>query len=816
MPTPLFLNGFENRVFAVGGSNADGLWASITGTAPTTEQTIHHGAGASSMHCASPAGSAYQSSNFCDAFASQTLLAYRIYFYKSGNPSTPVVIASVSPAGSTFFTVQLWSDGTVSLRTSGGTTPTHGSLSSALSSNAWHWIDVVIDVSTTSFTARMWIDDTLMTTDAHTTGAAAGSIVQMNIGIVNSVTISTARDWYFDDWIIGTASDLNDRFGQTDGIVALVPNADGTHSPSPPTAGRFKDAGGTDISGSNAAWDNLDAGDLTQTAERVSQPVAASTEYLEVAFGTTTLSAAAPVAVQGEAALNTDGTNAFSASTRMRNGAAETVIFTGDWSIAAGTKVYKKALVTVADQGELDGLTMRLGYGSSQPATPYWEGLMYEVDIGVASFTTYEKEGSLVASSNLSGADVSERVEAGAALAKSVLSGIHPSTFTKDGSLLGAAILAGTDASTYAELGSVLAKSVMSGLDAGIFNELGAILGRPVLSGVDIAEYAELGAILALSRISGSDISEHPETGAILSASKIAGEAVFVASVTGGILAKSILSGTSIKDVPPHDGSILGQSAVSGADASTYAELGAVLGKSALSGSDAIVYSEAGSLIGASVFKGADSYNPAETGAILAGALLSGADAEIKAEAGALLAKALLAGADFFVATESGSLLAGGTISASSLKTLPGKSGDLLSKSVLSGADSAEHARLGSVLGSSLFRGADAEIVNKMGALIAASLLAGVDQFTAVESGAILNQALIAATDASEHDKPGSILASSLISGEGGGTLFVVIFATTPAGHISRAGQGEARGPETGHISRPQTGHIRRPLGSEE
>jgi hypothetical protein len=386
MPTPLYLNGFENRVLAVGGSTTDGMFniVTLTQVTATIDSTIFRGAGLRALKLAINGGVASQGL-FRVTHAAQTLYAGRFYFRKSANPSQAnFYLFSIGMGASTFFLVTLRTDGALEIRASGGTSPTNGSTTAVLSNDTWYLVDFTIDCSTTSYVARLWLDEVQATTDATLTGAAAGSISQPDFGKPQSGT-TTALNIYYDDVIFGTAADLDDRFGPTDGIVGLVPNADGTHSPSPPTAGRFKDAGNTDISGGNPAYDNVDSGDLTQVAEYVSQDTAGSTDYLEVAFGTTTLSAAAPIAVQGEVSLDSDhaSVNAFSASTRMRNGGSETVLFTGDWS--TGSQWWKRALISVADQSELDGLTMRFGYGSAQPAIPYWTALMFEVDIGVAA-----------------------------------------------------------------------------------------------------------------------------------------------------------------------------------------------------------------------------------------------------------------------------------------------------------------------------------------------------------------------------------------------------------------------------------------------
>jgi hypothetical protein len=279
--------------------------------------------------------------------------------------------------------VQLKTDGTLQIVPVGGTSLVNSAASAALNNDQWYCVEMVHDSSTTSSVARLYVDEVATASDASMTLGGTGIHTQSYIGICISVTSTTAVDLYFDDLILGTATGVTDTFGPTDGIVGLVPNGDGTHNPSTPVAGRFKDAAGVDISGSNPAWDNIDSGDLTQTAERISQPVIAATEYLEVNLTTTTLSVAAPVGVIGFVGLNSDGTNAFTAKTSVFNGAAETIIFNGDWSFGAGVKAYRNsAMITVADQTALDGLKVRLGYGNSQPAIPYWEGVMVEVDVG--------------------------------------------------------------------------------------------------------------------------------------------------------------------------------------------------------------------------------------------------------------------------------------------------------------------------------------------------------------------------------------------------------------------------------------------------
>lgn len=465
--TPLWLNGFESQAFSTD-ANAVGsrLWQAITGTAATAETTTVR-SGAASMKQALPT-SAYQGRHDITTLSAQSRLACRFYFRKTGNPSVAVTIYEQNASNGPQFSIQLGTGGTLQARVAGGTSPTNGGTSSALNNDQWYCVEFSFDGSTTAHAMRLRIDGSDVSGDATSTATGAAAITAPRFGVVNSVTLGTARDFFWDDFIIGSNTSHGEYWGAGQ-IVALVPESDGTHSPNPPTAGRFKDAGGTDISGSNVAWDNLTTLPLTQTSVYIEQPVAAGTEYLEVNL--TTVSASTINGVQGEVGASSSTTGANTSKCSIYNGSTENVVYSGDLS-ETGAMV-RRALVTVANQGELDALVGRVGYGTAQPGNPRWLGLLVEVDY-VAGGTTTEKAGTGVM--GLSGSGPKQVIP-----------------IQKSGSGVQGFTASAADQANFAELGSGILEARASGADAFFPTETGTGVRGHVGSGVDQTNFVETG-----------------------------------------------------------------------------------------------------------------------------------------------------------------------------------------------------------------------------------------------------------------------------------------------------------------------------------
>jgi hypothetical protein len=230
----------------------------------------------------------------------------------------------------------------------------------------WYLVELKYDTTGSTFTLTGRIDEGTEGS-ATKTGQTATDTTGIYVGTTAAQTY-TAR---YDDWIV-----LDTATYPGQGQIALCkPNADGAHSIS---AGGFRDQVPTSITnGTTDAWQRIDGIPMNTTTPYIEQPTAASGEYVEVEFESTPSAIATLNGVRAEAALFADGTGALSAKTSIFNGAAETVVFSGDHSDV--TLKYASGIVT-ATAAEVAALKGRIGFGSAQPAAPRWAGLILEVD----------------------------------------------------------------------------------------------------------------------------------------------------------------------------------------------------------------------------------------------------------------------------------------------------------------------------------------------------------------------------------------------------------------------------------------------------
>jgi len=401
MPTALMNTGFEHGLHSVSGQ---GLFNALTGTAPTiaTDQIRN---GAYSLKCALPT-SAYQSSNRPPIWAASSRLVFRFGFRYSGNPSVQIVIAEMS-AGGIFPRIVLTTNGELRAATSGGT-PSDGSVIS-ITPNAWHLVEWVVDMNQTAYRHRIKVDGTENATDATATGSGAGSVVQFNIGVTGSVTLSVARDLWFDDLIVGsTATALTggvaftDYWGDGKGIW-IIPGSDGTHSF---TANDFStgDAGTLRAPSYTDFWQMVDdpAPWVTarSTTDNITQRVIRNTGYVEIKPATTALTGETANAVRAFMAYSSTAATANTAACIIRN---STPVSTTIWGTHTGigggsdaltdhsevTNFFKSAIVTPPAAGwtksEIEALRWRVGAAGDISPVPTWQFLALEVDYPIIS-----------------------------------------------------------------------------------------------------------------------------------------------------------------------------------------------------------------------------------------------------------------------------------------------------------------------------------------------------------------------------------------------------------------------------------------------
>ncbi len=122
--------------------------------------------------------------------------------------------------------------------------------------------------------------------------------------------------------------------------------------------------------------------------------------------------------------------------------------------------------------------------------------------VGIAA-VIYQKDGSLVAGTTLSGADTFTASEAGSFIAQVLLTGGDAFTAAEAGSLVADTEVSGTRSRDRNRDGSLVTSARLSGADAFTASETGALIASALESGLRVAIYNREGALVAAAFLSG-------------------------------------------------------------------------------------------------------------------------------------------------------------------------------------------------------------------------------------------------------------------------------------------------------------------------
>lgn len=379
MTTPIYLSGFEYGVLA---TNGGGLFNSVNGTPGThiLVQSSIKRTGSYALKCApTGASSGAATKNFS---GSPTQIACRLYFYIETAPASAIRIltfTTTTSANTPRLTLNT-SNGKIELR-AGSTVVAIGP---TYTTGVWYQLDWLIDVS-----ANPWTMSASINNGAEFSGPftqAADTFASFTFGL----TVAVAYSVIFDDVIISaTAADYPIGPGQ---VLALSPNADGTHSPSTPDCIRGGGASPSLISGSNTAYQYLDdlpfPSGTSPTTDRINQDITSghTTHYVEVLFADTTQEiingAVGLLAYGGDSATANNGSTIV-----VRSDSTEIEIYGSSSTpqdMSETSVFFKSAIITAPGGGwtstEINALVMRLGYSGDVTPNPYWQALLIEVD----------------------------------------------------------------------------------------------------------------------------------------------------------------------------------------------------------------------------------------------------------------------------------------------------------------------------------------------------------------------------------------------------------------------------------------------------
>ncbi len=243
-----------------------------------------------------------------------------------------------------------------------------------------HRIDLRYDTTPATHTLDWSVDGTAQT-QATGAGVAGSDITAWRIG-----SNLTAHTLTFKAKHLVLSATSGDHPIGAHTCLGLVPNADGTHSPSP-SVQLQRASDGAVFGAGVTAWNLLDewpATTGTNNADTVTQAALQATEYVEVAFADLPAWATSTLwGVVGVGALQADSTALNNGTTRIVDSAGTTLtdIYAGDMSQT--TAFYKAALITAPGGGwtptNYNGAKGRVGFSGDATPDPEWLSLMLQV-----------------------------------------------------------------------------------------------------------------------------------------------------------------------------------------------------------------------------------------------------------------------------------------------------------------------------------------------------------------------------------------------------------------------------------------------------
>lgn len=661
--TVQFLTGFE-----AGLVHADGASTGVTGglaqvvfTPATCSVSAANPRTGTYCLRIQPGGGSWEAPNLPGFFSTKGIVffAFRVVTLPTGNNA---VLCSMEPS-LTQNHLTIDSDGRLRMvwwNDTGGVDVASVAGPLVTADGLYHTAEMRVD--RTAGTVDWWIDGTLQT--QLTGGPTSGNLTNVFLGD-NGVRGAgwQSAEVLFDDYLHGTWTAGTERFTDQE-ILGYVPGSDGAHSF---TANDFStgDAGTLRAPSYASFFDevnNLPTSNTRSTTVNVTQRVARTTAYVELAPGATASGkpdATAARALVGFSSVGGAGSNLAGAI--IRNGSGGNAAIWGDLPVAQGgaagalqnydvqTVNWKGVIVPnpgTWSKTNLDAVRWRIGGSSDVAPLPSWDFAIMEVAYPKAAGTTYTKSGQ-----------------------------INPKVTTLGFSATSKEI---------ASAGTIAPKASASGADVFESTETGSLQPKAKASGADVFEATEAGTIAPKTFASATDVATY------------ARQAIFGPKALTSGASQHVITGTEFVKT----GTLAPKVTMSGADAFATSETGTLAPKARASGADVLEATETGSIAPKAVSSGADVFETTESGTVSSKVLSSGVDVSTFSESGSLAPKAVVSGADVFETRETGSLVPKAAITGEST-TLAGttyaKTGTIASKVIASGSDTVEFRETGQV-----------------------------------------------------------------------------------------------------------------------
>jgi len=358
----VFLTGLEQ---GVADASLPGVFDAVTGAGVSADAAFaRHGS--YSLRVAPAGAAAYATA---DLGGSDDTVVVRFAVRLDSLPATAANLFAVVPSGgNSAFLAYEAASGRLGVRWGGGVITTGAAAAAA---GTWHVVEMRVGLGN-PHTLEWHLDGVAQTTASS--AETARTVSSIEFGTTAAGVTYTAN---FDDVI---ASFDSAAYPIGNGKVLGLP-VDGVGSHSQPN--RFRNNGGSNINASS--WTRVDDIPADTTADFVLQRNSAGNRYLEFTFADTTEESCIN-AVSALLAYHSAGTAANNGRAGIYDGAAETVVYSGDMSVTS--LAYARAVVSSGGgawaPAAVNGLVARVGYSTDVNPNPYWDALLLEYDVPIA------------------------------------------------------------------------------------------------------------------------------------------------------------------------------------------------------------------------------------------------------------------------------------------------------------------------------------------------------------------------------------------------------------------------------------------------
>lgn len=321
--------------------------------------------------------------------AAQTVWVVRLYVYVQTMPTTSSRIFQLDATDTSDLYLFLNAAGNAfEIDFAGGGV---AQTSSAITTNTWYRIDLLYDVSGTTWTCDWELDGVAQGQLTFANGAAGTGAVSLVFGM--SSTGASVYKANITDFIASNTS-ADYPIGAGKGYY-LLPSSMGTSINST----RFQEGDGTAIDASSYQfvdeWPPNQTGGNTDYIKQVTADAGGEASYIEFGLDDRPDSEGAINGVVGFLAYTSATTSANNAGcVVVKNGGTEITIYGDDavpvdYSDGSITNYFYAAQVITAPGGgwttaELNALLFRCGYSTDVSPNPYWGSLLIEYDVAPA------------------------------------------------------------------------------------------------------------------------------------------------------------------------------------------------------------------------------------------------------------------------------------------------------------------------------------------------------------------------------------------------------------------------------------------------